>query len=604
MWKSRILGTLGLLLLAAALTTILYREEFRRAWILRADFVEAAPGIRLRAALSEEERARILETLALGRERAAAWMGGLTHPAEVVVVDDPDLRRSLAITNPYVWNPAEAEGLELYVGPKGLSVDLIAHGHMHAELKARLGMEAWHRIPSWLDEGLCTQVDWRPFLDPAALGESGLDDLTRYATHEAFSGDGGEDALVVAKREVTRWLALAGGPAVVPSLLAAVAKGESFATAYARLEQSGQQAEEDLAERVRAHFEALRIEQGFPGLQFGWAWANGRPGGSIAVGVRERGGSEALLRDDRMLWGSVGKTFVAAVVLQLVAEGKLKLDDRLAEYIGAMEGFARLPNAETVTLRQLFTHRSGIPDHVRKSELWEVLRNDPDKVWPTEELISWALDDAPLSAPGTQYDYADTNFVLLGAVVEKLTGAGLFDAVRTRLVEPYHLRNTAPSDRRRLPALVQGYPALLASEWGLPEHTLQDGQFFMNPQFEHGGGGMYGTSADLARWTMLLHAGPVLDAAMRAERLHGVPLAEGSLEQYGLGVQIWPSTQGVAAGHGGWYPGYRTETAWFEDLGLAAAVMLNTDAPQQTRSLRRLLVDGVALLAPQPADSR
>jgi D-alanyl-D-alanine carboxypeptidase len=343
-------------------------------------------------------------------------------------------------------------------------------------------------------------------------------------------------------------------------------------------------------EAARAWLEERRVEQGFPGAQFAWAGASAARSGAIAVGVRERGGQDPLLAGDRMLWGSVGKTFVAAVALQMVEEGQFSLDDLVSKHLGDRDWYARLPNAAAITLRQLMMHTSGIPDHVRKPEVWQAVKTDPDRVWKTEELLAFALGDEPLCAAGERFEYADTNYVLLGAVIEKIGGAPLFDQVRARLLVPLELKDAAPSDRRVLPGLVQGHPVMLAEEWMIPARTIADGKFFMNPQFEHGGGGMYGAPAALAHWTWLLQAGTVLKPESRAARLQGGAVAPGAQEQYGLGVQIWPSSLGPAAGHGGWYPGYRTETAWFKDLDLAACVVINTDAPREVRNLRALLI--------------
>lgn len=595
--RHRILAAAGaILLVAAALVGGPYRQQFRRAWTLRSEFVEAAPGVLLREGLDGERRERTLALLDAGRARADAWFGGLRSRARVVVADDEALHAGLGLTNRFVSNGEEEGGRVLYVGPRGLETDLIAHGFAHAEIKARLGVAGWRRLPAWFDEGLCTQVDLRAFLDPLVVAGAGSGErIEDYAPRSAFQGAGGEAALVVAKREVQRWLGRAGGPSAAAALLDELAAGAEFGPAYARAQEPGLAREAAQEARVRERFIALRDEQGFPGLAFGWCFADGRAGG-VAVGVRERGGNEPLLRSDRMLWGSVGKTFVAAVLLQLAEEGRLGLDDLLAEHLGGIAGYERLPNAGSVTLRQLLLHRSGIPDHVRKPEVWEAIREDPDRAWSAAELIACAHGDEPLSAPGERFDYADTNYVLLGAVIEKLEGRGLFESVRARLLDPLDLRDAAPSDRRILPGLIQGHPVLMAEEWGIPGRTLAGGEFFMNPQFEHGGGGMYGTAAELARWTALLSAGPVLTQEARAARARGEPVAAGVEERYGFAAQVWPSPRGVAVGHGGWYPGYRTETAWFADLGLASAVCINTDDPREVRNLRRTLLAGVDAL--------
>lgn len=598
--KHRYLATAGvLLLIIAAAAAGPFRDSWRRAWFLRAEFDEVRPGVYLREDLHAEARARALAALDAGRAQAAAWIGGLRHRADLIVVDDERLHGLLGLTNRFVENGAADGARRIWIGPRGLTADLVAHGHLHAEIKQRIGVAAWSRLPAWFDEGVCTQVDRREFLQPCAVGWPGREALADYADRAAFRS-GGDDALVVAKRELQRWIARCGGPQAVSALLDALARGEDFAAAYAGMQAEGARRELATIERVRGLYEQRRAEQGFPGLAFGWCFADGGSG-CVAVGVRERGGAEPLLAGDRMLWGGVGKTFVAALVLRMAQDGALGLDDRLAEHLGDWEGYSRLPNAAQATLRQLLTQRSGIPDHLRKPQFWEALRAEPERNWSARDLAAWVHDDPPLAAPGARFDEADTNFVLLGGCVEERSGRGLFAEIQAELVERFRLRDLAPSDRRELPGLVQGHPVLLAEERGIPDRTLADGKLFINPQFEHGGGGMYGTADALARWTALLHSGPVLDEARRAARASGAPVAEGAEERYGLGAQLWPSPRGVAVGHGGWFPGYRTETAWFAELGLAAAVMVNTDAPQEVRSLRRLLLDGVDALLQPPA---
>jgi hypothetical protein len=200
---------------------------------------EVAPGVLVRDGLPAA-RERVFADLAVaGHARAEAWFGPLRNRATLVFVHDEALKRSIGVLQPFAWNPYQEENRRVYIGPKGLSVDLVAHGIAHAEIKERLGLDLWPELPAWFDEGLATQCDERPFLQPDALGALDATDAAAMASlvaHEAFTGDQGEKHLAIAKREVTRWLRAAGGRPAADALLDALRGGESFASAYARLE--------------------------------------------------------------------------------------------------------------------------------------------------------------------------------------------------------------------------------------------------------------------------------------------------------------------------------------------------------------------------------
>jgi hypothetical protein len=233
------LGAAGLLLLAFAGWFMLNAGELRRAWFLRHDMREAAPGVLVAEGLSDERASEFAALAAAARARAEDWFGPLRNTAVVVFVHDARLKGELGMEQPFAWNPIEEGNARVYIGPKGLSVDLVAHGIAHAEIKERAGLDLWPRLPAWFDEGLATQLDLRPFLQPEALGraeEQGAAALQPLASHDAFRGGEGEAALVRSKREVTRWLAAVGGRPAMDELFAALRAGEDFSAAYPRLE--------------------------------------------------------------------------------------------------------------------------------------------------------------------------------------------------------------------------------------------------------------------------------------------------------------------------------------------------------------------------------
>jgi D-alanyl-D-alanine carboxypeptidase len=130
----------------------------------------------------------------------------------------------------------------------------------------------------------------------------------------------------------------------------------------------------------------------FPGATLGVALANGESFG-LAVGYSDRDARTPMKPNDRMLAGSVGKTFAAATALQLVKEGKIALDDKIEKYLGKEVWFPRLPNAKDVTIRQLMSHTSGLVRYEFKDEFTKYLTEHPMKVWTPEERLAYLFDE-------------------------------------------------------------------------------------------------------------------------------------------------------------------------------------------------------------------
>ncbi|MGD8699727.1 MAG: serine hydrolase domain-containing protein, partial [Gemmatimonadales bacterium] len=255
---------------------------------------------------------------------------------------------------------------------------------------------------------------------------------------------------------------------------------------------------------LQATLEALHAGGRFPGAT---AAVKLPDGSTIALGV---GYSDSTRRvrmvpTDRMLVGSTGKTFVAAVALQLVAEGALDLEAPVSDYLGDRDWFGRVPNANTITVRNLMNHTSGVMRYEFKEEFVTQLSADPSRRWEPADLLAYILDEPAAFAAGEGWEYSDTNYILLGMIVEGITGRDLYDEVRTRLLGPLGLVNTVPSDSREIPGLVQGYAGAGNPFTGSDEVIGEDGRFVINPQFEWAGGGFASTTADLAHWAAALY---------------------------------------------------------------------------------------------------
>ncbi len=359
--------------------------------------------------------------------------------------------------------------------------------------------------------------------------------------------------------------------------------------------------------RVQAALDDLRAEASFPGVSVGFVLADGRSAG-VAAGLADVENAVPLKPGDRLLAGSVGKTFVAAVVLQLAEDGALGLDDPLAKWLGREPWFGRLPNARAITLRSLLNHTAGLPEYFERPGFAAALKADPDREWRPAELVAYVLDAGPLFPVGKGWSYADTHYILAGMAAERAAGKPLFAEIDRRLLKPLGLAGVVPSDRRAVPGLVPGY-AGPRNPLGFAGRTLTDGRLVTNPQFEWAGGGLATTPEDLARWAKALYEGKVFkQKATLDAMLAGVDAAGGrgggKGARYGLGVQLRDTDWGPSWGHGGWFPGYRTEVAYFPARRAAVAVQFNTDVGAALKKGPPAYLADVARVVLAPAEPR
>lgn len=250
--------------------------------------------------------------------------------------------------------------------------------------------------------------------------------------------------------------------------------------------------------------------------------------------------------------------------------------------------YARVPNATTITLRQLLNHTSGIPEHVWKPEFQRAVVAAGDREMSPTECVGYALGDEPVGAAGERFSYADTNYLLVGLCIEAVTSARYQDVLRRRILDPLQLTETITNDRRDLPGLVCGSGSGVAFHRG---PTVVDGRYFTNPAFEYCGGGISSTPRDLARWMHALFGGDVVPAELRADHLLAVPAPPVVSGGYGLGCFVGRSAHGLAYGHSGIMPGFLSYALYYPEVQVAVAVQFPTDDGRQVGPMRRLCDD-------------
>lgn len=363
----------------------------------------------------------------------------------------------------------------------------------------------------------------------------------------------------------------------------------------ASLRQAAPASQSALRQQLQAKFDELHKAGSFPGGTAGFVLGDGTAFG-LATGVSDRTAATPMKPTDRLLAGSVGKTYASAVALQLVHSGKIGLSDPISKYFGGEPWFKRIAHADRITVRHLMTHTSGLVRYEFNPKFTADLSANPDKVWTGVDRLSYLFDAQPPFAPGEGWEYSDTNYIVLGMIIERVGGASYYDQLRV-LLKKHGLTDTVAADSRTVPGLVQGY-AGANNPFGGSDEMIKDGKFAVNPQFEWTGGGLATTALDLARWAKLLYEGKVVDASLMDDLLDGVPAKLGPETKYGLAVIIRPTAHGITYGHSGFMPGYQTEMMYFPQLKSAIAVQVNSSAPRSTgRPLSRFVTEFAAIVA-------
>lgn len=350
-------------------------------------------------------------------------------------------------------------------------------------------------------------------------------------------------------------------------------------------------AAQDLNARLQAVLDDFHAGGSFPGASAAVSLSDGTVL-ALTVGEADTVRHLPMTPEGRMLQGSVGKTYFAALAVRLMGEGLLALDAPVSDYLGHHDWYARVPNATQITVRHLLTHTSGVMRYEFKPAFTTDLTSQPDKRWRPEELLSYVLDEEASFKAGEGWEYSDTNFILVGMILEEITGRPCYDLIREGFLGPLGLDDTVPSDSRSIPGLIQGYAGPQNPFGGRDEVLLPDGRFVINPQFEWAGGGFASTPSDLARWARALYTGRAFDPSLLPAMLDGVPARLGPGSRYGLGVILTDTPVGPSQGHSGFFPGYLTEMAYFPELDVAVALQVNTSVGEALgRSPRGVLLE-------------
>jgi len=286
----------------------------------------------------------------------------------------------------------------------------------------------------------------------------------------------------------------------------------------------------------------------------------------FAVGSARLDPRLALRPTDQFRVGSITKTAVSVVALQLVEQGRLSLRDSIESWLPGV-----VPNGSAITLDMLLNHTSGIFNYTDDQDFFATVLAHPYRHWSPRELVDVATSHPPVFAPGTDWSYSNTNYILVGLVLQKATGKSVGDLVQQRVIRPLHLANTylagTASFRGRF---AHGYapPGLLGdsyvdlSRW--------------SPSWAWAAGALVSNAPDLARFYQSLLSGRLLSQAMLRQMTTTVSAAPGL--GYGLGIFAADTPCGTIWGHDGGIPGY-VSIAYNNAEGTHSAVVLMPTQP-------------------------
>jgi D-alanyl-D-alanine carboxypeptidase len=270
----------------------------------------------------------------------------------------------------------------------------------------------------------------------------------------------------------------------------------------------------------------------------------------IAAGYADTQTKRRMRTSDRFRVGSVTKTFVATVILQLAGEGRLSLDDSVERWLPG-----EVPNGGAITVRQLLTMTSGVFDYLNDGDDTVLRREiaDSDTRFTPNDLVAIATAHAPRFAPGTSWSYSNTGYILLGQIAEKAAGRPIADSLRDRVFTPAGLRATSFETGPRIAGTyAHGYDALTGK-------TVRDVSV-LDQSWAWTAGAIVSDADDIARFYRALLQGRLLRPDLLAVMETTVPMGARAPRgfAYGAGIFTTPMPCGIAWGHNGSTPGYLT----------------------------------------------
>ncbi|MEU5956661.1 serine hydrolase domain-containing protein [Streptomyces sp. NPDC047525] len=314
--------------------------------------------------------------------------------------------------------------------------------------------------------------------------------------------------------------------------------------------------------RLDKAIEKVRRETGVPGVAVG-LWMPGKGCYVRASGVADKATGQPMTTDLYTRIGSETKTFTVTALLKLVDDGLIRLDDPISRYIDGV------PKGRRITLRHLAEMRSGLYPYTADADFQHDLLSDPSRSFTPREVLAYGYKHKNTFAPGKEFQYSNTNLILLGLVIEKISGKCAADFIDEQVLRPSHLEHTLfPSGAEFPEPHPRGYTNQTLS--GKVEDATD-----WNPSWGWTAGAMISNMHDLRRWAKIVATGELLSPETQKQRLRTLPTGYPGTS-YGLGI----FKSGGWIGHNGSIPGYESVTVYLPSKKATLVVQLNTDITQ------------------------
>jgi D-alanyl-D-alanine carboxypeptidase len=325
------------------------------------------------------------------------------------------------------------------------------------------------------------------------------------------------------------------------------------------------------------------------------------PGKGMWVGARglsNRSMFIPMIPSDRFRIASITKTFVATMVLQLVDEGRLTLDDTVEQWFPGL-----VPRGDQMTVRHLLNHTSGLHDYL-DYQFDTIIDGQRSRMWRPEEIVAYAVSYPASFAPGEpgRWQYSNTNYILLGMIIEQATGSSLTEQLHARIIDPLQLQNTFLDGYEEIPGgVARGYLGSL-------DYTD------LNMSFAWAAGGMVSNAEDLGRFAQALFGGELLSQQSFEQMLSFIywdRYGTGNYPIYGLGMmqdivsfetnmglpqRPSQATFGGVWGHTGALTGYRSAMGYLHERQITIVVGIN----QMYVNPTTVVVDALNTIAAHP----
>lgn len=283
--------------------------------------------------------------------------------------------------------------------------------------------------------------------------------------------------------------------------------------------------------------------------------------------------------------GSITKQFASAVVLQLVQEGRLKLTDPIGKYL------KDYPNGSNITVREILNHTSGIQDYTEIEGF--MVEDNTDKPYTTAQLLALFKDLPAVSKPGEKWAYNNSGYILVGALIEAVTGNSWASEVDRRIARPLGLKSIQYGiSENRNPLMAKGYSA--------GEDKMVKPAMKIDMTVPGAAGALDGDVGDLARWADALHHGRIVSAPLYAEMIAPTKMPDGHLENYGYGLAPGTLRDAPTIGHSGGIFGFQTDSLYFPKEDVFVAVFANSDSPQTSPNVAVRKLGALAIGLPFP----